>query len=67
MVSKNSRTIMIGHQLAKLYGSILEHGVNHWAGRHGYIALWQAGYRKRYGTLDHVLTLQAIIEWSQAH
>ena len=48
---------MIGNYLATLYGSILEHEVNHWAERHGYIALWQAGYRKGYGTLDHVLTL----------
>ena len=50
----NYRTIMIGHYLAKLYGS--------WADRNGCCSAGQADFRKGFTTLDHILTLRALIE-----
>ena len=58
----NYHTIMIGHILAKLYASILEQQLSRWAERSSKRAPGQAGFRKGFSTLDHIITLRAIIE-----
>ncbi|MCO5596759.1 hypothetical protein L7F22_050828 [Adiantum nelumboides] len=57
---------MIGHYLAKIYGSILERELSVWAERHGHRARGQAGFRRGFSTLDHILTLRALIEERRA-
>ena len=58
---------MIGHYLAKLYGSILESELSIWAEWNGCHSAGQAGFRKGFTTLDHILTLRALIEEGRAH
>eukprot|EP00250_Pteridium_aquilinum_P022184 c25317_g3_i1 orf=401-733(+) len=58
----NYRTIMIGHTLARLYESILEQQLSSWAEREGMRVVGQAGFWRGFSTLDHILTLRAIIE-----
>ena len=53
---------MIGHYLAKLYGSILESELSIWAKRNGCCSVGQVGFQKGFKTLDHISTLQALIE-----
>lgn len=65
-IPSNYRTIMIGHTLAKIYGSILEHRISTWAAMHGKRSQGQAGFRRGYTTLDHILTLRTIIEEGRA-
>ena len=67
MIPGNYRTIMVGHTLAKLYASILEQQLSRWAEKTGRRALGQAGFRKGFSTLDHILTLRAIIEQGKSH
>ncbi|MCO5570021.1 hypothetical protein L7F22_023735 [Adiantum nelumboides] len=66
MVQGNYKTIMIGHYLAKIYGSILERELSVWAERNGHRARGQAGFRQGFSTLDHILTLRAFIEERRA-
>ena len=61
------RTIMVGHTLARLYASILEQWLSSWAESESIRAAGQAGFRKGFSTLDHILTLTAIIEEGRAH
>ena len=63
----NHRTIMIGHTLARLFASILEQELSEWAKREGIRATGQAGFRKGFSTLNHILTLRAVIEEGQSH
>ena len=63
----NYRTIMVGHTLARLYASILEQRLSSWAESEGIRAAGQAGFRRGFSTLDHILTLRAIIEEGRAH
>ena len=58
----NHRTIMVGHTLARLFASILEQELSEWAKRGCIGSTRQAGFRKGFSTLDHILTLRAIIE-----
>ena len=57
MMPSNYRTIMIGHYLAKLYGSILESELSRWVEQNGCHSAGQAGFRKWFTNLDHILTL----------
>ena len=63
----NYRTIMVGHTLARLYASILEQRLSSWAESECIRAAGQAGFRRGFSTLDHILTLRAIIEEGRAH
>ena len=63
----NYRTIMVGHTLTRLYASILEQRLSRWAESEGIRAAGQAGFRRGFSTLDHILTLRAIIEEGRAH
>ena len=63
----NYRTIMVGHTLARLYASILEQQLSSWAEGEGVRAKGQAGFRRGFSTLDHILTLRAIIEEGRSH
>ena len=67
MEPRNHRTIMIGHTLAHLFASILEEELSEWAERGGIRATGQAGFRKGFSTLDHILTLRAVIEEGRSH
>jgi hypothetical protein len=62
----NYQTIMIGHTMAKLYGSVLEAELSAFAEYQGHKAPRQAGFRRTFSTLDHIFTLRAIIEESKA-
>lgn len=62
----NYRTIMVGHTLARLFASILEQRLSRWAESEGIRAAGQAGFRRGFSTLDHILTLRAIIEEGRA-
>ncbi|MCO5600245.1 hypothetical protein L7F22_054355 [Adiantum nelumboides] len=67
MIPGNYRTIMVGHTLARLYASILEQRLSGWAEEKGVRAKGQAGFRRGFSTLDHILTLRAIIEEGRAN
>ena len=67
IMPRNYRTIMIGHYLAKLYGSIQESELSIWAKQNGCRSTGQASFRKGFTTLDHILTLRALIEEGRAH
>ena len=67
MIPGNYRTIKVGHTLARLYASILEQKLSGWAEEEGVRAKGQAGFRKGFSTLDHILTLRAIIEEGRAN
>ena len=67
MIPGNYRTIMVGHTLARLYASILEQKLSGWAEEEGVRAKGQAGFRKGFSTLDHILTLRTIIEEGRAN
>lgn len=56
------RTIMIGHVMAKVYATVLEDRINDHAEMTGLRARGQAGFRREHSTLDHILTLRAMIE-----
>ncbi|MCO5609888.1 hypothetical protein L7F22_064121 [Adiantum nelumboides] len=58
---------MIGHTLARLYAFILEQQLSTSAEREGMRTKRQAGFRRRFSTLDHLLTLRAIIEKGRSH
>ncbi|MCO5554617.1 hypothetical protein L7F22_008149 [Adiantum nelumboides] len=58
---------MVGHTLARLYASILEQQLSSWAEGEGVGAKGEVGFRRRFSTLDHLLTLKAIIEEGRSH
>eukprot|EP00250_Pteridium_aquilinum_P027041 c34075_g1_i1 orf=3-356(-) len=60
---------MLGHTLAKLYASILEHSSmsSVHGQRHATQAPKQLGFWYGYSTLDHVFTLMVFIEEGRAH
>lgn len=58
----NYRTIMIGHVLAKLYGTILQSAISSEAESRRLHALGQASFRSHYSTTDHIFTLRTLIE-----
>ena len=63
----NDHTIMIRHTLAWLYATILEQQLSRWAKREGVQATKQPRFRGDFSTLDHILTLKAIIEEGRSH
>ena len=54
MMPSSYTTIMIGHYLAKLYGSILKSELYVWAEWNGCHSAGQVGFQKVFTTLDHV-------------
>ena len=61
-IPNNYRTIMVSSLMAKLYSIILEREISVWAEQHEVRAISQAGFRSQHSTLDHLLTLRALIE-----
>ncbi|KAL3677048.1 hypothetical protein R1sor_026996 [Riccia sorocarpa] len=56
------RTIMIAHIFAKVFGKLLEMRLTDWCEEQGVRAPVQAGFRRQFSTLDHLLTLRVIME-----
>ena len=61
------KNIMIGHYLAKLYGSILKSELSIWAERNPCRSSGQAGFWKGFTTLDRILIHRALTEEGRAH
>ncbi|KAL3687808.1 hypothetical protein R1sor_014117 [Riccia sorocarpa] len=59
------RTIMIGNVFSKIFGRILETRLNSWCEENAVRTPAQAGFRKSFSTLDHVLTLRVLMENAQ--
>ncbi|KAL3677259.1 hypothetical protein R1sor_027207 [Riccia sorocarpa] len=59
---KNYRTIMIGSTFAKLFGRLIEVRLSSWCESQRVRAPSQAGFRRQFSTLDHLLTLQVLME-----
>ena len=62
MAPENHCTLMIGHTLAKIYGSVLERQLSTYTEADGLRAIGQAGFRRQHSTLDHIFTLRVVIE-----
>jgi hypothetical protein len=62
---KNYRPITLISCLGKLFTSILNERLNQYANRVKLILENQAGFRKKYSTLDHIFTLYTLIELSK--
>jgi len=62
----NTRGIMVGPILAKLFVMILNKRLNQSAEQHGLHAKGQVGFRKDYHTTDQLCILQTMIEQSKA-
>ena len=60
------RTIMIGHILAKLYGTVMEAELSGYTERAGLRAPEQAGFRRAFSTIDHIFTLRCLIDLTRA-
>eukprot|EP01018_Ginkgo_biloba_P024385 Gb_38872 [translate_table: standard] len=58
----NYRTIMIGHTLSKLYATILDAYISSFVDNLKLRTHGQDGFRRDHQTIDHILTLRAIIE-----
>ncbi|KAL3683260.1 hypothetical protein R1sor_001282 [Riccia sorocarpa] len=56
------RTIKVVHVFAKLFGRLLDSRLSTWCEQMGVRAPAQAGFRRRYSTLDHLMTLRVIME-----
>lgn len=62
MIPRHYRILMIGHNLAKIYGSVLEKQLNTYTEAQGQRALGQAGFQRQHSTIDHIFTLRVVIE-----
>lgn len=58
----NYRAIVIGSNLGKLYGTILNNRLIKFMDSRNLIPDNQIGYRKRFRTADHILTLKTLID-----
>ncbi|KAL3687801.1 hypothetical protein R1sor_014110 [Riccia sorocarpa] len=56
------RTIMVAHVFAKVFGNLLETRLSAWCEEQGVRAPVQAGFRKQFSTLDHLLSLRVMME-----
>jgi hypothetical protein len=62
MDPNNYRTTMVGHTFSKIYATILHLKLSRELERRQLRARGQAGFRHEHQTIDHILTLGAIIE-----
>ena len=53
---------MINPLFGKLFGSLVEQKISSWAETEGKRAKGQAGFRPKYSTIDHSITLRHLIE-----
>ena len=60
-------TIMIGHTFTKLYATMMNTILSSELDRRNCRAKDQVGFREDYQTMDHILTLRAIIEEARHH
>jgi len=67
MDPNNYRTIMVGHTISKLYATILHLKFSRELERRQLRARGQDGFRLEHQTIDHIFTLQAIIEEARLH
>ena len=58
----NYRTIMVGHTFSKLYATVLHMKLSKDFEQKNLRARGQAGFRPTHQTIDHIFTLQAVIE-----
>lgn len=57
----NYWTIMVNPLLGKLFGSMVERKTSRWAKIEGKRAKGQAGFRPKYSTVDHGVTLRLLV------
>ena len=53
---------MINHTLAKLYRLMLDANISLWIENHGKRAKAKDGFRRHHQTIDHLVTLNIIVE-----
>jgi hypothetical protein len=58
----NYRGIAVGTVLAKLYATLFNERLTHWAESNGLRAMGQAGFREDYRCSDHLLVLRTLVE-----
>ena len=58
----NYHTLMIGHTMAQVYGSVLQRIISKYAEDHRLYARGHPGFRSDYSTVDHIHMLRCIIE-----
>jgi hypothetical protein len=63
----NYRIIMVGHTFSKLYAIVLHQWLSEELERHDLRARGQVGFHPNYQMIDHIFTLQAIIEEARHH
>ena len=59
---RNYRTVTVGSLFGKIFASVIERRISEWAERNNIRAKGQAGFRRKHGTQDHLLSLRVIIE-----
>ena len=60
----NYQTNMVGLLMAKQFECIMESKVSAWAEKNGKRDYRQVGFRKHHNTIDHLVTLQVLMEES---
>jgi len=58
----NYRAISVCTSLSKIFMKILSTRLTNWATRNSVIDVAQAGFRRRYSTVDNIFSLQAMIQ-----
>eukprot|EP00245_Coleochaete_scutata_P003922 TRINITY_DN159_c0_g2_i4.p1 TRINITY_DN159_c0_g2~~TRINITY_DN159_c0_g2_i4.p1 ORF type:complete len:1129 (+),score=206.75 TRINITY_DN159_c0_g2_i4:285-3671(+) len=58
----NYRTVTVISLFAKIYSTLLEKRIATWAEREGIRARGQAGFRKKFGTAQHLFTLRVLLD-----
>jgi Reverse transcriptase (RNA-dependent DNA polymerase) len=61
-VCSNYRTVTVVSLFSKIYSTLLERRIAEWAERHGIRASGQAGFRKGFGTAQHLFTLRVLTD-----
>ena len=61
----NYHTIMVGSTMAKLFSTLLETTLSVWAEKTHKRAKEQAGFRALHNTIDHLVTLQVLMDESR--
>lgn len=59
---ENYRQISLVNSIVKVFTMIINKRVNNWAEKNKKIPEWQAGFRERRGTSDHIFALNAMIQ-----